>query len=60
MLVVGQVIFADVHDVLLLERAWALWNSLEASKAPDDQVLAIVPRYTGLALEAPLRAIGYR
>lgn len=49
-----------MHDVLVLERAWALWNSLEAFKALEDDVLAIVPRSIGLQLEAPLRDIGYR
>lgn len=55
-----QVVFTDVQDVLVLERAWAVWNSLKTFNSLAYDVLAIVPRSLGLQLEAPLRDIGYR
>ncbi|CAN0428422.1 unnamed protein product, partial [Pylaiella littoralis] len=54
------VIFPDVQDPLVLERAEGLWNSLEALKNGGDDVVAIVPRYFGQQLIAPLVEIGYR
>lgn len=56
----AQVQFTDLDDVLIVERAWALWNSLMTLNVPRDRVLAIVPRWTGLVLESTLRDIGYR
>lgn len=55
-----QVVFPDEQDRLLLERAVALWNSLDALRGVGDDVVAIVQRYTGQHLSAPLEDIGYR
>ena len=52
-----QVVFSDVGDPLALERARALWSSLEGYAG---DVVALVPRYSGQHLEDPLRDIGYR
>ncbi|CAM9794616.1 unnamed protein product [Pylaiella littoralis] len=54
------VAFPDVGDPLALEQARALWNTLGAFKERGEDVVAMVPRYTGQHLEAPLEAIGYR
>ncbi|CAM9780289.1 unnamed protein product, partial [Scytosiphon promiscuus] len=54
------VVFPDVQDRLLLERALALWNSLEALGGAGEDVVAIVPRHTGQHLRAPLEGIGFR
>lgn len=55
-----QVVFPDVHDPLLLERALGLWNSLEALKGDKEDVVAIVPRFFGQPLFGPLVDMGYR
>lgn len=55
-----QVVFANVNDALVLERARSLWNSLEAFKDPGQAVFAITPRFIGVRLEEPLRKIGYK
>lgn len=41
----------------MLERARAKWNSLEDY---GEDIVAIIPRYTGQQLEAPLQDMGYR
>lgn len=53
-------VFPDVHDPLLLERALGLWNSLEALKGDKEDVVAIVPRFFGQPLFGPLVDMGYR
>jgi len=52
-----KVVFSDVGDPLVLERARALFSSLEEC---EGDVVALLPRYTGQQLDAPLRDIGYR
>lgn len=55
-----QVVFPDVQDPLVLERALGLWGSLEALKGDGEDVVAIVPRFFGRQLLAPLVDMGYR
>ncbi|CAN0153409.1 unnamed protein product [Scytosiphon promiscuus] len=54
------VVFPDVHDPLVLERAFQLRNSLEAMKGDAEEVVAIVPRFSGRQLVASLKGAGYR
>ncbi|CAN0364600.1 unnamed protein product, partial [Ectocarpus sp. 12 AP-2014] len=54
------VAFPDVRDPLVLERARALRNSLGALKSDDEEIVAIVPRYSGKQLVSPLIDAGYR
>ncbi|CBN76839.1 conserved unknown protein [Ectocarpus siliculosus] len=54
------VAFPDVRDPLVLERARALRNSLGALKNDDEEIVAIVPRYSGKQLVSPLTDAGYR
>ena len=44
----------------MLERALGLWGSLEALKGDGEDVVAIVPRFFGQQLLAPLVDMGYR
>ncbi|CAB1097062.1 unnamed protein product [Ectocarpus sp. CCAP 1310/34] len=54
------VAFPDVRDPLVLERARALRNSLGALKSDDEEIVAIVRRYSGKQLVSPLTDAGYR
>ncbi|CAN0051989.1 unnamed protein product, partial [Ectocarpus sp. 8 AP-2014] len=54
------VAFPDVRDPLVLERARALRNSLGVLKSDDEEIVAIVPRYSGKQLVSPLTDAGYR
>lgn len=53
-------VFPDVTDPLVLERALGLWGSLETLKDDGEDVVAIVPRFLGQRLLAPLENMGYR
>lgn len=55
-----KVVFPDVQDPLVLERALGLWGALEALKGDGEDVVAIVPRFCGQQLLAPLVDMGYR
>lgn len=55
-----QVVFPDVHDPLVLERAFQLRDSLEAMMGDKEDIVAIVPRFIGRPLVAPLQDAGYR
>lgn len=55
-----QVVFPDVQDPLVLERALGLWGALEALKGDGEDIVAIVPRFFGQQLFAPLVGMGYR
>eukprot|EP00903_Cladosiphon_okamuranus_P006646 g6489.t1 len=54
------VVFPDVQDPLVLERARGLWVSLGGLKGVGEDVVAIVPRFFGQQLLAPLVDMGYR